>query len=58
MSMTLISLRKQCVSWEAHVFESAGWAMELIEHPKGHMIPMEHHAALKEWLTALSQIRL
>ena len=42
----------------AHVFESAGWAMELIEHPKGHMIPMEHHAALKEWLTALSQIRL
>ena len=24
----------------AHLFESAGWAVELIEHPKGHMIPV------------------
>jgi len=34
----------------AHLFESAGWAVELVEHPKGHMIPLEHHDALKEWL--------
>ena len=38
----------------AHLFESAGWAVELIEHPKGHMIPIEHHQALKEWLTTFS----
>ena len=24
----------------AHTFEAAGWALELIEHKKGHMIPM------------------
>ena len=29
----------------AHTFESAGWAVELIEHGKGHMIPVEHHDA-------------
>jgi predicted esterase len=40
----------------AHTFEAAGWALELIEHKKGHMIPMEHHDALKEWLTALGQV--
>ncbi|WP_438994961.1 alpha/beta hydrolase [Poseidonia sp.] len=34
----------------AHQFESADWAVELIEHKKGHMIPIEHHDALKEWL--------
>ena len=38
----------------AHLFESAGWAVELIEHPKGHMIPIEHHQALKEWLRTFS----
>ncbi len=38
----------------AHLFESAGWAVELIEHPKGHMIPIEHHPALREWLTTFS----
>lgn len=38
----------------AHLFESAGWAVELIEHPKGHMIPIEHHQALKEWLMTFS----
>lgn len=38
----------------AHLFEDAGWATELIEHPKGHMIPTEHHAAVKEWLEALA----
>ena len=38
----------------AHTFESAGWAVELIEHGKGHMIPVEHHDARKEWLTTFS----
>jgi len=38
----------------AHTFESAGWSVELIEHTKGHMIPVEHHDALKEWLTNFS----
>ena len=38
----------------AHLFESAGWAVELIEHGKGHMIPIEHHQALREWLTTFS----
>lgn len=38
----------------AHLFESTGWAVELIEHPKGHMIPTEHHQALKEWLMTFS----
>jgi len=38
----------------AHLFESAGWAVELVEHPKGHMIPLEHHDALKEWLLTFS----
>ena len=38
----------------AHLFESAGWAVELIEHEKGHMIPIEHHDALREWLTTFT----
>ena len=38
----------------AHLFESAGWAVELIEHQKGHMIPIEHHDALREWLTSFT----
>ncbi|MGB1587191.1 MAG: alpha/beta hydrolase [Poseidonia sp.] len=38
----------------AHLFETAGWAVELVEHQKGHMIPTEHHDALKEWLTTIT----
>jgi len=38
----------------AHLFETAGWAVELVEHPKGHMIPLEHHDALHEWLTTFT----
>ena len=38
----------------AHLFETAGWAVELVEHQKGHMIPIEHHDALKEWLTTIT----
>mgnify|MGYP001358305379 FL=1 len=34
----------------AHLFETAGWAVELVEHKKGHMIPIEHHDELTEWL--------
>jgi predicted esterase len=37
----------------AHLFEAAGWALELIEHEKGHMIPTEHHDAVREWLQAI-----
>ena len=38
----------------AHLFETAGWAVELVEHQKGHMIPIEHQDALKEWLTTIT----
>jgi predicted esterase len=34
----------------AHLFEAGGWSVELIEHKKGHMIPLEHHDSIKEWL--------
>lgn len=34
----------------AHLFEAAGWSVELVEHQKGHMIPTEHHDVLKDWL--------
>lgn len=34
----------------AHLFETAGWAVELVEHKKGHMIPIEHHNEITEWL--------
>ncbi len=34
----------------ANLFEAGGWAVELIEHHKGHMIPLEHHDSIKEWL--------
>ena len=34
----------------AHLFEAGGWYVELIEHEKGHMIPLEHHNSIKEWL--------
>ena len=39
----------------AHLFEGEGWATELIEHEKGHMIPTEHHAAVREWLEAIER---
>ncbi|MDA0715282.1 MAG: alpha/beta fold hydrolase [archaeon] len=39
----------------AHLFEAAGWAVELVEHSKGHMIPIEYHDALKEWLETFSE---
>ena len=39
----------------AHLFEAAGWATELIEHGKGHMIPTEHHEAVREWLVAIER---
>jgi predicted esterase len=38
----------------AHLFETAGWAVELVEHQKGHMIPIEHHDALHEWLASIT----
>lgn len=38
----------------AHLFETAGWAVELVEHAKGHMIPLEHHDGLKEWLESFT----
>ena len=34
----------------ANLFEAGGWSVELIEHNKGHMIPLEHHDSIKEWL--------
>ena len=34
----------------ANLFEAGGWSVELIEHDKGHMIPLEHHDSIKEWL--------
>ena len=37
----------------AHLFEGAGWPVELVEHRKGHMIPTEHHEILKNWLENL-----
>ena len=45
----------------ASLFEAAGWAIEMIEHDKGHMIPVEHHESLTEWLltfTDLSQVSI
>ena len=39
------------VGWAvANLFEAGGWSVELIEHNKGHMIPLEHHDSIKEWL--------
>ena len=34
----------------ANLFESGGWSVELIEHNKGHLIPLEHHDSIREWL--------
>ncbi len=40
----------------ASLFEGCGWAIEMIEHDKGHMIPVEHHDSLKEWLKTFSDL--
>ena len=38
----------------ASLFDAAGWAIEMIEHKKGHMIPNEHHESLQEWLATFT----
>ena len=38
----------------AEIFEQAGWPVKRIEHGKGHMIPIESHQEIKEWLQAIS----
>jgi phospholipase/carboxylesterase len=35
------------------LFEESGWDVERIRHQKGHMIPMEFHDFLKDWLKKL-----
>ena len=40
----------------ASLFEAAGWAIEMIEHDKGHMIPVEHHESLTEWLLTFTDL--
>ena len=35
------------------LFEESGWDVEIIRHQKGHMIPMEFHDSLKDWLKKL-----
>ena len=40
----------------ASLFEAAGWAIEMIEHKKGHMIPTEHHDSLLEWLATFTDL--
>lgn len=37
----------------AEIFEESGWDVTRIEHEKGHMIPIEFHFSLKEWLENL-----
>ena len=32
------------------VFEESGWDVTRIQHSKGHMIPIEFHFSIKEWL--------
>ena len=39
----------------AHLFEAAQWVVDLVEHEKGHMIPIEHHQALREWLESFNE---
>ena len=38
----------------ASLFEGAGWAIEMIEHKKGHMIPNEYHESIQEWLATFN----
>ena len=35
------------------LFEEFGWDVTRIQHPKGHMIPIEFHFSVKEWLENL-----
>ena len=35
------------------LFEEAGWDVHRIQHRKGHMIPIEFHENLKDWLQNL-----
>ena len=35
------------------LFEESGWDVTRIQHPKGHMIPIEFHFSIKEWLESL-----
>jgi len=32
------------------LFEDSGWDVTRIKHPKGHMIPVEFHSTINEWL--------
>ena len=35
------------------IFEESGWSVTRIQHHKGHMIPIEFHEQVKEWLENL-----
>ena len=35
------------------IFEESGWVVLKIQHSKGHMIPIEFHFSIKEWLEKL-----
>ena len=35
------------------IFEESGWDVAKFQHKKGHMIPIEFHAAVREWLENL-----
>tara|TARA_B100001173_G_scaffold306878_1_gene314450 strand:- start:215 stop:775 length:561 start_codon:yes stop_codon:yes gene_type:complete len=35
------------------LFEDSGWDVTRIQHSKGHMIPIEFHFSVKEWLESL-----
>ena len=35
------------------IFSEYGWNVEKIQHYKGHMIPIEFHLLMKEWLEDL-----
>ena len=36
------------------LFEESGWNVTRIKHSKGHMIPIEFHFSVKEWLESLA----
>ena len=37
----------------AEIFSESGWDLTQVQHPKGHMIPIEFHFLIKEWLQKL-----
>lgn len=37
----------------AEIFSESGWDLTQLQHPKGHMIPIEFHFLIKEWLQKL-----